>query len=247
MNSTWTDVDGGFEVTVPKAGRYRLLLDGSALPTRGGATTVDLGLAGEVDGVLPGAVDVVIRAVPVVRDLTQEVSVIDADGRPLTGAIVSATWSDSIGRSADLRTDARGRLTMTGLPGRACWFTASSADAKDEWLDASRRVTIPASGAVELRLRRGTRIQGHVLIPDGVAMPVRIDVRQRKSDGIERRTVEVTDVRAPTFSVLLDPEDGVLTGVEATAGPAEAPTHRARAEGSALAAGEIVLTLAPVK
>lgn len=247
VNSTWADDEGGFEVTVPKTGRYRLLLSGSTMPPRGGATTVELGLAGEVDGVLPGAIDVMIRALPVVRDLTQEVVVIDADGRPMTGAIVSATWSDSIGRTADLRTDARGRVVVPGLPGRSCWIKASSADERDDWLEESRRVSIPASGAVELRLRRGIRVRGRVLVPNGATMPILIEVSQQKGESIERRTVEVTDPSTTTFSILLDPDDGVLVGVRATSGPEEAPTHRARAEGSALAAGEIVLTLASVR
>ncbi len=247
VNSTWTDADSAFDMTVPKGGPYRLRLVGSALPGRGGATTVETGLAGEVDGVLPGAVDVVIRALPVARDLSQDVSVVDADGQPVAGAVVSATWSDSIGRSADLRTDSRGRIVMTGLPGRSCWFEAASADSRDDWLDARRRVTVPTSGTVELRLRRGIRIRGTVLIPAGVAMPIRIDVSQKNSDGVEHRTIELTDPRAATFSVLLDPEDGVLLGLEATAGPEDAPTHTATAEGSALAAGDVVLTLTAVK
>jgi hypothetical protein len=152
-----------------------------------------------------------------------------------------------VGRSARLRTDARGTATLSGLPGCACRFEASPPEKDDAHVATGRSVVVPNSGPIEIRLRRGVRIRGKVLIPVGVVMPVRVVVKQRNDGGIDEQAAEITDGNRPTFSLLLDPDDGAIVAVGATAGPEEAPTHRAKAEGSALASDEIVLTLTAVK
>jgi hypothetical protein len=96
---------------------------------------------------------------------------------------------------------------------------------------------------VEIRLRRGLRARGHVVLPDGIAAPVvRVEVEQAG-----RRTVRTLERGATSFSVLLDPEHGESGSVAARLGPEDAPTHVGRIDVARFGEGEIVLTLAPVR
>src|SRR5205814_9599001 len=127
------------------------------------------------------------------------------------------------------------------------WHT--SAPPSDSDLLAGRaESSMPGDGGegrvVEVRLRRGIRVRGRFVVPSEAAgLPVHVDVQQ----GNSRRQGTTIAAGQPTFTMLLDPDYGVLGSVSARAGPDDAPRFTARVAPAHFGEGEIVLALEPVK
>jgi hypothetical protein len=233
----WTlaDDEGRFEAIVPPdEGPYVVRLDGS---TGGWPSGRDAGLAGAVSGVVAGTRDVLVKARPVTRDGVQVVRVIDPEAKPVAGAKVLAVWARERGR-ATVVADDTGEARLAGLPDLPCSWRAEPASAEGDLLPSYGGRAEPSATPVTVRMRRGLRVRGRVEVPeDARGQRIRVLVMQ----AFEGRRVEVREAD-PSFSVLLDPEDGEGGSVSVSIGPDEAPTHVVRVDVARFGAEPIVLT-----
>ncbi len=176
-DETWSlavsGADGRFSTRVPRSGRVNVVFHGVAAREQG---EVDLGIAGRVDGVAPGA-DVVLRCERIPSDRQLTVLVRAPSGDPVAGALVHV--NGPVAQVASGRTDTSGRAAFEDLPARplgvsVAGLSAATATATVLLQPLPLRVT-PAGQEIALTCRAAVPLRGIALDADG--RPARGHVR----------------------------------------------------------------------
>jgi hypothetical protein len=168
-----SDADGTFEASFPGGERVDVLFDGAVQdlawdgPRLQRLTIRSGGAFGAARDVLPGAEDVVLVAGPVPHDGSLVVRVLDPDGRPLSGATLSASVGDIPVYSAQARTDGAGWARLEPLPVWPC-----RVDVGADGFASTQVTDVVADGReVVVTLRRaGGSLRGRVVGPDGAPL-----------------------------------------------------------------------------
>jgi protocatechuate 3,4-dioxygenase beta subunit len=166
-----------------------------------------LPLAAEVHDISPGDTGVVVHARAVPQDRTASVRLLDPDGNPLAGVEVTPYPAMKGAPSMTRATDAEGRVRFQGLPALPLMFYPSIQPSADRpWLRPEMERRMVDDGEVVLRMRRGRRIEGRVIVPDGVPFGrVYVHARDPVNDGY-RASAKLDDVGR--FVLIVDPNQG---------------------------------------
>jgi protocatechuate 3,4-dioxygenase beta subunit len=169
VDKAWTDETGAFSLKTPERGPVALTLEGRDQMMEGLGSPADRPIyTGRADDVTPGAADVVLRAVPLARDGSLTVMVVDPDGAPFANVNVHVNLARGENVS-DRVTDADGRAAFTGLP-RAELRVGTlhfEAPPPHEWIEPEPVTLSPEGQTVTLVYRKSEPISGIVVDADG--------------------------------------------------------------------------------
>ena len=245
-----TDERGAFEFVVPVGHPVELRV---LAPAAVGSTDPrHPNVTGRQRAVAPGTRDVVLRAKPLTFTGTQEVLVLDVEGRALRGARVTSSFRGP-GAVPPSITDTTGRATITGLADAPqSWSVEPPAD-RAELLHGRTDATYPGDGPVIVRLARGRLVTGRVVSPRGGTVEhLRVRFTPHLDDDdppIEHGDWLAVDVGTGRFVTVLDPEEwATLTAhAVAVAGPSgDGVTHRSPRVEVGPEGSELVLVLEPL-
>ena len=198
-----TEADGAFEFQVQRGAHYQI-------SGHGGEWYLPAQSSGVVEGAKPGHVRIVVPettppkplSLVAVRGARLDVRVVDAKGRPVPGAVVTAHLDSQVQmvrslfsdwRPTRVRTGEDGTCRISDLPPGHAWTIQARHGAARGKSEASVRVMLEAANeTVQVVLRECARIAGRVVDTEGAgAVGVSVALRSAQAGG--GRSVSVAD------------------------------------------------------
>jgi RNA polymerase sigma-70 factor (ECF subfamily) len=167
----FSGLDGRFRVVVPASGTADICLSG-IVNRMEGIHKGDLPpFGGRVEGVVPGAKGLVLRARPLTFDRALTVKVLGPDGLPLKDAQVYARDArGTLVPGANVLSDGSGVASLTGLPdGDVSVWAKARREGGEDWIEPFAYPLLPDGQTFTLRFREGVRVRGRVGAGDAPA------------------------------------------------------------------------------
>ncbi len=203
----FTNGDGVFGLKVTSDELLSIYFYGAFQDAASYGRQYTLPLAAELHDVSPDDQDVVVRAQPVPVDRRASVRLLDPDGNPVAGVRVIPYPAMKGAPSLTQVTDAEGRAHFEGLPALPLMFYPSIQPTADRpWLRPVMERRMADEKELVLRMRRGARIDGRVIVPDGVPFEQVYVYARDPADDSYRANAKLDD--EGRFVLIVDPNQG---------------------------------------